>query len=216
MSLKIVLAFVLGCAAGGGAVLLIVSEREPARGTSATQTAAIDTRPALRGDELPAPDKIPPARAVEAAPSAGSFTPVPTPVATQDDAAQRSAPYNFNGIVDGHRRLEDIFRAEPVDQSWSAQTVDSLNLVLSAMPERAVIGDYALSCRQSLCKLEIRGDPKQLASAEPKNNVQGALLQMMAESPASEIFDDSMMQLSGVNSGLVTLTLYAHRRPPKR
>jgi hypothetical protein len=139
------------------------------------------------------------------------------PVATQATDAAPAAGYDFADITRSEERLEDLFRKERADPAWASQTVDSLNLVLSQMPERSVIGDYGLTCKESLCKLEIRGDPLLIAGNDPKNNIQPALMRMMAEPPASEMFDDNMMHVGfDDKEGVATITIYAHRRKPKR
>src|SRR4051812_37088204 len=123
--------------------------------------------------------------------------------------------YDFSHVTNSRQQVEEIFAAERVDPVWSPQAVDTLNLVLSGMPERSVIGDYGLTCKASLCKLEIKGTVEQLASAKPENNVQPAIMGLVAHPPASEMFDDSMMQVDMGKDDIVTLTLYAHRRPAK-
>jgi len=164
----------------------------------------------------PAKGAVSTAEAVAGEPPAGASATVTVPVVARSEDAVPSASYDFAKLTRSEQRLDDIFRQERTDPVWASQTVDSLNLVLSQMPERSVIGDYGLTCKESLCKLEIRGDPKLLAGNDPKSNVQPALLKMMSEPPASELFDDDMMNVTVENDGLATITLFAHRRKPKR
>src|SRR5689334_3750166 len=209
---KILVAFALGCFAGGGAVWM-VSDR-------GVQTAA-----GVTGSQKPGPAPTPlyaaQGKVAEATPKA-AVTQAGFPVTTTSTAATSvaalstdavpTASYDFGSVTRSAQRLDDIFCHERTDQEWASQTIDSLNLVLSRMPERSVIGDYGLTCKESLCKLEIRGDPKLFAGNDPKYNVQPALLKMMSEPPASELFDDDMMNVTVENDGLATITLFAHRR----
>jgi hypothetical protein len=89
--------------------------------------------------------------------------------------------------------------------------------MIASMAERALIGDYGLSCKESLCRLDIKGTIEQLASSDPKNNIQVALQRTIHEPPISDIFDDFTMEMgSEEGTQLATLTLYMHRRVPKK
>jgi hypothetical protein len=129
---------------------------------------------------------------------------------TSSDSARPT--YDFSSVTNSERKLEQIFQAETTDPAWSSQTVDSLNLLLSQMPERAVIGDYGLTCKESLCKLEITGPADQLASARRENNIQPALLRLIGEAPGNSLFDNSMMRVEVEPNNQARITLYAHRR----
>jgi hypothetical protein len=207
--------FLLGCITGGGLVWLISADREPSAIAPISATVA-GTHAMVQVRAVPMSENATAAKTLETKEPAASTLAISAPAATQVADSAPPAGYNFGEVTNTEQRLDAIFRSERVDQVWASQTVDSLNLVLSAMPERAVIGDYGLTCKESLCKLELRGDPKLFMSMDPKNNVQGALMRMMAEPPASEFFDDSTMNVSSDNDGLATITLFAHRRSPKR
>jgi hypothetical protein len=155
----------------------------------------------------------------ESTPTTGR-APAPTPssgVSVNAADAPRDRDYDFRAAVGGDvekqlaKRLDD----ERVDSSWALETAESFNLVVARLPERSLIGDYAFTCKESLCQLEIKADAESIASADPKRNIQPALFRALNDPIAKELFDDSATFV-GVDpaTGLATLTIYAHRRKP--
>jgi hypothetical protein len=212
MNPKTVLSFICGCAVGG--LVVAFGLRDRAASAPASPPLAVAREPATPeqtgASRLAAPPTQSPG--VEAARVESPVKRLPA----DGSRAELGIPgYDFSHVTNSRQQVEEIFAAERVDPVWSPQAVDTLNLVLSGMPERSVIGDYGLTCKASLCKLEIKGTVEQLASAKPENNVQPAIMGLVAHPPASEMFDDSMMQVDMGKDDIVTLTLYAHRRAAK-
>lgn len=211
--MKHLLVFVLGTLTGGIAVGLLMHRENPAvvdATPAALPVATIESsaQPAtLSSTREPIANSI--AQPAAAAPLAN--------IASANAIVAEPASYDFSSTTNSAKRLDDIFSRESSDSRWSAPTVDSLNTMIAGMAERALIGDYGLSCKESLCRLEIKGTPEQLASNDPKNNIQIALMQRLHEPPVSDLFDDSMMSL-GIDpeTQQTTLTLFMHRRAPKK
>lgn len=216
MTAKIVPVYLLGCLTGAAAVGLWMHLAAPALTPSAPTTgesrAARAPDPSGRIHSKPATTMAVTAAPVPKAESSkidhsSSAPPVEAPSA---DAAP--AAYDFSAVTNSERKMEQIFQSERFDPVWSSQTVDSLNLLLSQMPERSVIGEYGLTCKESLCKLEIHGTNAQLAPNRAENNPQLALMRMFGEPPGNEIFDDSTMHVEAGKNDDAKIVIYAHRR----
>lgn len=217
MNPKTIVSFLCGCVIGG--LLAAFWLRGSGAGTPSPQVTLSNgtatTAPVANrspGASLSAPAERSPvtdaARSVhESRPSTADATAAPI--------AASAATYDFSRITNSRDRIEDIFKSERTDPAWSSQTVDSLNLILAGMPERSVIGEYGLTCKESLCKLEVHGATEQLASPRAEDNVQSALIGMFARPPGNEIFDDSMMLVEGGKAGETVITVFAHRRAVK-
>jgi hypothetical protein len=215
MDPKLVVAFLVGCASGGFVVHEIGNGSARETFSTPNQVDATSTAsPPPTSTRDPANSSR--AHRISAAPvprvAVGADQHVPGEPPRVD--SKRGA-YDFSEVTNSEKKLEQIFQSERTDAAWSSQTVDSLNLLLSQMPERAVIGEYGLTCKESLCKLEIRGPNEVLASARPEINPQPALIRLFAEPPGSEIFDDSTMRIDADKNDQARITIYAHRRPVK-
>jgi hypothetical protein len=208
-NLKFIFVFMAGFVSGG-VIVGLVTRRERSAPIEVAQP------PLSVSDPASSPD----AASITQAPAALPETNVPQPKSTPPiqfaaaaAASAEPASYDFSSTTDPAKRLQTIFDREQPDPRWSTQAVDTLNIAVAGMPERVLIGDYALTCKESLCRMDLKGPADQLASSDPKKNVQGALGQLIHEPPASEIFDDYMIQMHGdENTDLVSLTLYLHRR----
>jgi hypothetical protein len=211
--MKLILVFVLGTLTGGIAVGLLM-HRENSNVVDSTPAA----RPvAVSGSPAP-PDILTSTRepTANSIPQQTAATPLAN-ITSGNASAAETGSYDFASTVNSSKRLDTIFASERSDSRWSTQTVDSLNMMIAGMAERALIGDYGLTCKESLCRLDIKGTMEQLASFDPKNNIQVALQRAIHEAPISDIFDDSTLEMgSEEGTGLATLTLYLHRRAPKK
>lgn len=212
MKARIAVSFLIGCLTGGFFVAMWTARgprSPPPSLAAASPSVAVPPGRAEPPDARTQPSSVP------------ATTPAPalprdrTPTGDGPHPESSAPTYDFTRVVNTDQRLEEIFAAERADPVWAPQTVDSLNLVLSQMPERSVIGDYGLTCKQSLCKLEIKGSPDQIMPPRTENNVQTALMRVLAEPPANELFDDSTMRVEMGKDNVATITIFAHRRKPR-
>jgi hypothetical protein len=219
MTARIATIYLLGCLTGAAAVGLWV--HFAARAATASTPTTGESQ-AVRAPN--APEQIQPSPTSTIAASAAPVPKAePARIDQPNSASSVQAPsadaaptaYDFSTVTNSERKIEQIFSSERSDPVWSSQTVDSLNLLLSQMPERSVIGDYGLTCKESLCKLEITGPTDQIMSARRENNIQPALLRLIGEPPGNTMFDDSMMRVEAQPNGQARITLYAHRRKGK-
>ena len=116
-------------------------------------------------------------------------------------------------IDTGKDELTKAFESEAIDKNWAPTTTDTLSVLLASMPERAVMQDYGLKCKTTLCSIEVKGDASLLTAPTAVNNVQMALQREFAQPPMSREFDDQIMFVDfDPATGIATVKMIMHRR----